>query len=670
MSEQGTVLATATRDIHIHTSPPFRAPAEKVPHPDRYEQSTQDIWAQIVQAVREVCASASLDPRQVLGMGFDATCSLVAMDGGDNAQNVSPPTTLHATHDIPASANYHPCHQHERPVWGRGERNVMLWRDLRAAEDAEEITRTGHPALQFTGGSMGAEMILPRLRWLGRHMHPKEFAQSQFFLLHDWLTWRATGSKARSQGGLVASGMGYVPTVASRSLGRACNDGPISSSPSSSHSQVARPDQDLFRDVGLGSLVHSRFRSLGGIPGEPESEVVLYAGLPVGRGLTAVAAEELGLIPGTHVGSGVIDGYAGWIGTVGAGGQQSDLQSSRHRLAVVAGTSTCMDIQSPVPVRVPGVWGPWDVVFPGMYMSEGGQPAAGALLDHILSTHPAYGLLAQSQPDRQAEAGATDAIQSGQDDGGEPVKADPHSIVLSRLEELVSASGGADRVGEFLKLIRDRALYPDFAGNRAPMGLDSMTGMVSGLRLDGSVRDLCLWYLCALEGLVLQVRHVVEVLAEAGHDIRLLVLSGGLGGNPLFSRLLAHATRTPVALPPVSSVAVPLGSAILGRYAAQCAGELAQPDNDNPLRGSSSFPSSYPSPACSNPLQRQAQANTLAQKGAPRLWALITSMTPAGPVVQPEVSAEDGRLLDAKYRVFLDMVAAQQRWRTALSQLE
>lgn len=38
-----------------------------------------------------------------------------------------------------------------------------------------------------------------------------------------------------------------------------------------------------------------------------EKRQLLTAGLPVGRGLTAKAARELGLIEGTPVGSGVID---------------------------------------------------------------------------------------------------------------------------------------------------------------------------------------------------------------------------------------------------------------------------------------------------------------------------------------------------------------------------
>lgn len=57
------------------------------------------------------------------------------------------------------------------------------------------------------------------------------------------------------------------------------------------------------------------------------------------------------------------------MGTVAArykeNGKLSDtlpsLDSSRHRLAAVAGTSTCHIVQSPEGVFVNGVWGPYKV---------------------------------------------------------------------------------------------------------------------------------------------------------------------------------------------------------------------------------------------------------------------------------------------------------------------
>lgn len=111
------------------------------------------------------------------------------------------------------------------------------------------------------------------------------------------------------------------------------------------------------------------FRSIGGIPGQ--TGLVLTAGQPVGKGLSAQAAKELGLNAGTAVGSGAIDAYAGWIGTVAApmpdlGINEVNLKESRHRLAAIAGTSTCHIVQSPEAVFVPGVWGPYlNAVFAG-----------------------------------------------------------------------------------------------------------------------------------------------------------------------------------------------------------------------------------------------------------------------------------------------------------------
>jgi ribulose kinase len=94
---------------------------------------------------------------------------------------------------------------------------------------------------------------------------------------------------------------------------------------------------------------------------------MLSAGELVGE-LSEKAAKELGLVPGTKIGSGVIDAYAGWIGTVGAkldmaqGGlpeghaENIDPEQAFHRLAAVAGTSTCHLVMSKDPLFVPGVW--------------------------------------------------------------------------------------------------------------------------------------------------------------------------------------------------------------------------------------------------------------------------------------------------------------------------
>ena len=110
----------------------------------------------------------------------------------------------------------------------------------------------------------------------------------------------------------------------------------------------------------------------------------------------------MGLPAGIAVGSGVIDAYAGWIGTVGAkvklgsdelnkGEAHNHVSQAFTRLAAVAGTSTCHLAMSEKPVFVNGVWGPYrDVLLPDYWMAEGGQSATGELLKHVIETHPAF----------------------------------------------------------------------------------------------------------------------------------------------------------------------------------------------------------------------------------------------------------------------------------------
>ena len=70
--------------------------------------------------------------------------------------------------------------------------------DHRAAEDAARINAAGHEVLRYSGGALSPEMQTPKLVWLARSK-PEIFARSAHFLgLTDWLSFRATGSLARS----------------------------------------------------------------------------------------------------------------------------------------------------------------------------------------------------------------------------------------------------------------------------------------------------------------------------------------------------------------------------------------------------------------------------------------------------------------------------------------
>ena len=105
-------------------------------------------------AIKDVISQADINPIQVKGIGFDATCSLVVLDKEGKPLTVSPT--------------------------GRSEQNIIVWMDHRAITQAERINATGHRVLEFVGGIISPEMQTPKLLWLKQHM-PTTGATSGIF---------------------------------------------------------------------------------------------------------------------------------------------------------------------------------------------------------------------------------------------------------------------------------------------------------------------------------------------------------------------------------------------------------------------------------------------------------------------------------------------------------
>ncbi|MCG7361056.1 FGGY-family carbohydrate kinase [Roseomonas sp. ACRSG] len=329
----GTMLAQAAQPIRMWR-----------PRPGFAQQSSTDIWAAVCAAVRN--ALAELGPVRVRGIGFDATCSLVALDATGGPVSISPDA--------------------------EPEQDTVVWMDHRAAAEAERINAGGHDVLRYVGGRVSLEMQTPKLLWLKHHL-PEAWARAALFLdLPDFLTWRATGSTTRS----------LCSTVCKWTyLGR-----------------EGRWDEGFFRAIGLEDLAAEGFQRIG--------TEILPVGHPIPGGLSATAATELGLPAGIPVGTSAIDAHAGGLGVIGAAmdGQAPDEQALLRRLALVGGTSSCHMAVSAEPRFVPGVWGPYfSAMQPGLWLNEGGQSATGALVDHVITTHAAYPALAEEA----AQAGIT-----------------------------------------------------------------------------------------------------------------------------------------------------------------------------------------------------------------------------------------------------------------------
>src|SRR6202521_4086408 len=136
------------------------------------KQSSSEIWAACAYSVRAAMAEAALPPSAIKGIGFDATCSLVVLDAAANPLTAS--------------------------MSGDQRRNVIVWMDHRAIAEARLVNDTHDDVLRYVGGSISPEMEIPKLLWLKRYLPSSYNSAGHFFDLADYLSFRATGSTARS----------------------------------------------------------------------------------------------------------------------------------------------------------------------------------------------------------------------------------------------------------------------------------------------------------------------------------------------------------------------------------------------------------------------------------------------------------------------------------------
>jgi FGGY-family pentulose kinase len=451
---------------------------------DFVEQSSEDIWSAAGRAVFQALAEEGTDPASVRGIGFDATCSLVLLDD----------------HDLPVSAS----------PSGDDVRNVIVWMDHRATDQARRINETHHDVLRYVGDVISPEMQTPKLLWLAENLPRSWSRTARFFDLPDFLTYRATGQSTRS----------LCTTVCKWTyLGHEGEGG--------------RWSDDYFRKIGLGLLVDQGYRRIG--------TRVRPMGERVGA-LTQAAARDLGLRAGTPVGVSIIDAHAGGLGLLGAtvDGVAPTKESFDQRVALIGGTSTCHMAVSAEPRFVPGVWGPYfSAMVPGMWLTEGGQSATGALLDFTVRSHARGAELA-----REATARGTSV----------------YTLLNDRLTALAASLPFP------AALSRDLHVLPDHHGNRSPRADPTLRGMISGLSLDDSADALAVLYLATVQALAHGTRHVLSALRAQGYRTTMLLACGGDTKNPLFLREHADVTGCRIVLP-AEPEAVLLGSSMLGAVA-------------------------------------------------------------------------------------------------------
>jgi ribulokinase len=272
------------------------------PHPSWAEQNPEDWWAAMGQSVKGAVAQSGVSPADIIAMSVDTTCcSVVALDQ--------------------AGTPLRPC---------------MIWMDVRAAKEADDVAATKDPYLRVNGGGAGpvsAEWMIPKSLWMKRHQ-PEVYARAakigeyqDFINLH--LTGRWVGS-----------------------LGNAA----IRWHYQTQHGGVPR---SLLAALGLSELE------------EKWPNPIIAPGAPVGP-LTKQAAEHLGLRPGMLVVQGGADAF---IGVIGLGVTQPG------EMALITGSSHLHIGIADRVVHKPGVWGTYmDGVYPGKPIIEGGQTSTGSVI--------------------------------------------------------------------------------------------------------------------------------------------------------------------------------------------------------------------------------------------------------------------------------------------------
>ena len=272
----------------------------KHPRPGWAEQDPDEWWSSLVAATKKALDESGVSPEDVAGISIDAASSTVlAMDDKD-----------------------------------RHMRQAIMWMDVRASEEAEQIADTGDDALKYNGyGPVSAEWGLPKALWI-KENEPDIYNNAKHICdCGDWLIHRLTGEWAASIN--MASSKYYYD-----------------------RDKGGFPES-LYEKVGIEDLL------------EKYPQNVLDLGTVVG-GLRKEVAEELGLKADTPVAEGGVDAY---VGALGLGVVEPG------KLALITGSSHVMIGQISEPIHGRGFWGAYtDALIPGQYTVEAGQASTGSIV--------------------------------------------------------------------------------------------------------------------------------------------------------------------------------------------------------------------------------------------------------------------------------------------------
>jgi ribulokinase len=265
------------------------------------EQKPDDWWKAFAEATAEAVRKAGIDKSEIIALSYDVTCCSVML-----------------------------CRKDGTPL-----RDCVMWMDVRASKEAEDIKNTKDDALKFNGyGNVSAEWMPCKALWLKRNERDLYDQADVVCECADWITYKLTGKWTAN-----------LSETAIRWYYDSRNGG---------------FQRSLYEKIGLEDVLdkfpeemHSIGDSLGNI--SPE------------------AAEFLGLSENTLVAQGGTDAYIGILG-LGA--------TDAGKVALITGSShliMCLTDQYHYSKR--SYFGPFpDCVLKGLGVVEGGQTSSGSIV--------------------------------------------------------------------------------------------------------------------------------------------------------------------------------------------------------------------------------------------------------------------------------------------------
>ncbi|WP_419834094.1 FGGY-family carbohydrate kinase [Endozoicomonas atrinae] len=273
--------------------------------------------------------------------------------------------------------------------------------------------------------------------------------------------------------------------------------------------------------------------------------------LRLGGGLCKSAADQLNLKPGTPVATGIIDAYGGTLATILADNHQKSqqpLDCITRRVSFIGGTSSNYVTFSKDTLTCNGADGPYPSVLEGYSLIYARQTAAGAFIDHIITSHPAYSSIYDI------------AVSLG---------IGVHEYLNQILYEL-AGNNRSEYAEDVSKLTAHLHMLPYFD---SPEVDQPQRGMITGLSLDKSHQSLAVLYLASIQALALDARYQLEKLKKSGYDFELLIPTGGLAKNQLLLTEHINILNMPAAISEERESML-LSGAITGSVAAGIYGSI------------------------------------------------------------------------------------------------